>query len=39
MIDNNAVINRQTEQDRVNVTFTLVNKVCLCFFKINYIVL
>lgn len=37
MIDNIAVINRQTEQDSVNVTFTLVNKVYLCFCTINYI--
>lgn len=35
MIDNNAVINRQTENDSVNVTFTLVNKVYLCFCRIN----
>lgn len=33
MIDNNAVINRQTEQDRVNVTFTLVNKFVYVFVK------
>lgn len=39
MIDNSAVINRQTEQDSVNVTFTLVNKVYLCFCTINYIAL
>lgn len=31
MIDNINVINRQTEQDSVNVTFTLVNKVYYVF--------